>query len=115
MTIAGDAPAILLRERAEDFGFPFRKENALNDRILSAIDDEIAKLREARALLVENASPAARKTTKKDSASSPPAPKRTLSAEARRAIAAAQHRRWAKVKGRKKAATPATRKKAAVK
>jgi hypothetical protein len=80
----------------------------LNDHILNAIDEEIAKLRQARALLADSGSPAAGKRAKKapSAAASRPAPRRTLSAKARRAIAEAQRKRWAKVKSQKKAAAP---------
>jgi hypothetical protein len=77
----------------------------LNDHILNAIDEEIARLRQARAIL--GGVPATtRKTSKKTStsASSEPKPRRKLSAKARNAIAEAQRKRWAKVKSQKKAA-----------
>lgn len=61
----------------------------MNDQILNAIDQEIAKLREARALLAEGTTATAKS-------------RRTLSPKARRAIADAQHKRWAKVKRQKK-------------
>jgi len=74
----------------------------VNDQILNAIDEEIAKLRQARAILAESAplrkSHTAAVTHKK--------PRRKLSAKARKAIADGQHKRWAKVK-RQKAALPA--------
>jgi hypothetical protein len=73
----------------------------LNDQILKAIDEEIARLREARALLAGSGSPAGGSKT---TASGPSTRRRTLSAKARRAIAEAQRRRWAKVKSQKKAA-----------
>ncbi len=81
----------------------------MNDDILNAIDEEIAALRQARDILAQSSTPPARKnraatvTHKK--------PRRQLSAQARKAIADAQHKRWAKVKSQKKAAkTPAARK-----
>ncbi len=67
----------------------------MNDQILNAIDEEIERLRQARAILAESAplrkSPTTAVTHKK--------PRRKLSAKARKAIADAQRRRWAKVKG----------------
>jgi hypothetical protein len=70
------------------------KGTNVNDQILNAIDEEIAKLRQARAILAESApvrkTPTAAVTHKK--------PRRKLSAKARKAIADAQRRRWAKVK-----------------
>jgi hypothetical protein len=75
----------------------------LNDQILNAIDEEILKLRQARAILTESSQ--ARRTSK--SARTSPAPRRTLSAKARRAIADAQRKRWAKVRSQKKSAGPA--------
>ncbi len=80
----------------------------MNDHIiLSAIDEEIARLRQARALLGGVSNPTTRKTAKRASASasSEPKPRRKLSAKARHAIAEAQRKRWAKVKSQKKAAT----------
>lgn len=79
----------------------------MNDHIiLNAIDEEIARLRQARALLGGVGSATTRKTAKKASASasSEPKPRRKLSAKARHAIAEAQRKRWAKVKSQKKAA-----------
>jgi hypothetical protein len=74
----------------------------VNDDILNAIDEEIAALRQARDILAQSSTPSAGKnpaatvTHKK--------PRRKLSAQARKAIADAQHKRWAKVKSQKKAA-----------
>jgi hypothetical protein len=53
--------------------------------LLSSIDSEIARLTQARALLA-------------GISAGPVKPKRTLSAAARKKIAAAQRRRWAAVK-----------------
>jgi hypothetical protein len=78
----------------------------VNDQILNAIDEEIAKLRQARAILAESGRPSAGRTAAKATAAKP-APRRKLSAKARRAIAEAQRKRWAKVKSQKKAVTPA--------
>jgi hypothetical protein len=77
------------------------------DHIWNALDEEIARLRQARALLEGAATGPIRKTAKKTSARaiSEPAPRRTLSAKARHAIAEAQRKRWAKVKAQKSAAT----------
>jgi hypothetical protein len=78
----------------------------LDNHILNAIDEEIARLRQARALLGGVGNATTRKTAKKASASasSEPKPRRKLSAKARQAIADAQRKRWAKVKSQKKAA-----------
>jgi hypothetical protein len=80
----------------------------LNDQILNAIDEEIAKLRQARAILTESSQ--ARPTRKSagtfTSAAANTKPRRILSAKARRAIADAQRKRWAKVRSQKKAASP---------
>jgi hypothetical protein len=72
----------------------------LNDQILQLIDEEIARLQQARALLTESG-PA-------DSASAEPGakPRRQLSPKASRAIAEAQRKRWEKVHSRANAATP---------
>jgi hypothetical protein len=78
------------------------KGTRLNDQILKAIDEEIARLHQARSILAESSTPTGKPGRK---ASAPaPAPRRTLSAKARRAIAEAQRKRWAKVKSQKKAA-----------
>lgn len=74
----------------------------MNDQILNALDEEIARLRQARALLGGVSNATTRKTAKK--ASSERRPRRKLSAKARHAIAEAQRKRWAKVKSQKKAA-----------
>ena len=75
----------------------------MNDHIiLNALDEEIARLRQARALLGGVSNATTRKTVKK--ASSEARPRRKLSAKARNAIAEAQRKRWAKVKSQKKAA-----------
>jgi hypothetical protein len=77
----------------------------VNDQILNAIDQEIARLRQARAVLAGNASPSLRK--KPTAAVTHTKPRRKLSAKARKAIADAQHKRWAKVKSQKKTAAAA--------
>jgi hypothetical protein len=76
------------------------------DHIWNAIDDEIARLRQARILLEGAATGPTRKTAKKTSARaiSNHTPRRPLSAKARNAIAEAQRKRWAKVKALKKSA-----------
>jgi len=63
------------------------------DRILAAIDDEIARLNKVRALLSTSAAAA------KDNTASPGRKRRKLSAAARKRIAEAQRKRWAKQKG----------------
>ena len=85
----------------------------MNDQILNAIDEEIAKLRQARAILTD----AAKTPVNKSATTASPAllPKgktrRKLSAKARKAIADAQRKRWAKVKSQKKAAAAVVAKK----
>jgi hypothetical protein len=78
----------------------------LNDQILNAIDEEIAKLRQARAILTDAAATSVSKSATSASPSLLPKVKtrRKLSAKARKAIADAQHKRWAKVKRAKKPA-----------
>jgi hypothetical protein len=82
------------------------KGTPVYDHIWNALDDEIARLRQARTLLESTATGPIRKKAKKTSARaiSGPAPRRTLSAKARHAIAEAQHKRWARVKALKKSA-----------
>jgi hypothetical protein len=75
----------------------------LNDQILNAIDEELRKLRQVRALLTDSGQP----TPTRKSANTDPKPRRTLSPKARHAIAEAQRKRWAKVKRAKKAAASA--------
>jgi hypothetical protein len=78
----------------------------LNDQILNAIDQEILRLRQARAILTHS-SPA-RPTSKSGKTSAAKTkPRRILSAKARRAIAEAQRKRWAKVRSQRKPAIPA--------
>jgi hypothetical protein len=67
----------------------------VDQRILAAIDEEIAKLQQARALLVGNHEKSVNPVVGKQ--------KRTLSAKARKAIADAQRKRWAKAKSAKAA------------
>ena len=81
----------------------------MNDQILNAIDEEIAALRQARAILAQSGTPSAGKNPAATVTHNKP--RRKLSAQARKAIADAQHKRWAKVKSQKKAAkAPAAKK-----
>jgi hypothetical protein len=73
----------------------------LSDDILNAIDEEIARLQQARAILAGSSKPPAGK--KSSAAVTHDKPRRKLSAKARKAIADAQRKRWAKVKSQKKA------------
>jgi hypothetical protein len=77
------------------------KGTNVNDQILNAIDQEIARLRQARAVLAGGATPSVRK--KPTAAVTHAKARRKLSAKARKAIADAQRKRWAKVKGQKTA------------
>jgi hypothetical protein len=79
----------------------------LIDHILNAIDEEIAKLRQARALLAGHETAGGTASKASSAAASGLKPRRTLSAKARRAIAEAQRKRWAKVKSQRKATAPA--------
>jgi hypothetical protein len=73
------------------------------DTILSQIDQEIARLRQARALLTSLGSGAARATgSKAKRAAAKPRRKRVLSAEARKRIADAQRKRWAAQRAKSK-------------
>ena len=63
------------------------------DRIITQIDAEIGRLKEVRALLATNCSKGASKPARKRS---------RLSAAARKKIADAQRKRWAKQKAAKK-------------
>jgi hypothetical protein len=69
----------------------------LNDDILNAIDQEIARLRQARAILADSSTLSARKNPAA-AAVAHKKPRRKLSARARKAIADAQRKRWAKAK-----------------
>jgi hypothetical protein len=76
----------------------------LSDDILNAIDQEIARLQQARAILAGSSKPpAGKKSTAAAAAVTHNKPRRKLSAKARKAIADAQRKRWAKVKRQKKA------------
>jgi hypothetical protein len=72
----------------------------LNDDILNALDQEIARLRQARAILGDSNTLPARKNPTA-AAVGHKKPRRKLSAQARKAIADAQRKRWAKAKGQK--------------
>ena len=74
------------------------------ENILAEIDAEIASLKQARTLLAKLGSAATKagRTAKKASAKARTPKKRVLSAEARKKIADAQHRRWAKLKAKAK-------------
>jgi len=63
------------------------------DKILAAIDDEIARLNKVRALLSSSAGAA------KQRPAVPGRKRRKLSAAARKKIAEAQRKRWGKQKG----------------
>jgi hypothetical protein len=74
------------------------------ENILAQIDSEIARLKQARALLANigtAATPSGRKATKA-SAKAKPRKKRFLSADARKRIADAQRKRWAAVRAKAK-------------
>jgi hypothetical protein len=74
------------------------------ENILVEIDAEIARLKQARALLagLGTAATQARPKAKKAPAKAKNRKKRVLSAEARKKIADAQHRRWAKLRAKAK-------------
>jgi hypothetical protein len=72
----------------------------LNDDILNALDQEIARLRQARAILAGGSKLSARKNPTA-AAVAHKKPRRKLSAQARKAIADAQRKRWAKAKSQK--------------
>ena len=85
------------------------RKSPVNDQILKALDEEIARLSQARALLGNVSKGTRRKTAGKSSAAavSEPKPRRKLSAKARHAIAEAQRKRWAKVNAQKKSSATA--------
>jgi membrane carboxypeptidase/penicillin-binding protein PbpC len=74
------------------------------ENILAGIDAEIARLQRARALLatLDSVPTKASRKTKKAPAAAKSRKRRVLSAEARKRIADAQHRRWAKLKAKQK-------------
>ena len=65
------------------------------ENILTQIDLEIERLKQARALLANIGTAAATTGRRAGKAAAKPAKKRVLSAEARKRIADAQRRRWA--------------------
>jgi hypothetical protein len=70
--------------------------------ILTALDAEIARLQHARSLIAVSGEPKRRGRPAKSAPSTVPGPKkRKLSSEARKKIAAAQKKRWAKQKAAK--------------
>lgn len=68
----------------------------MNEDILKRIDEEIARLQQARTLLAGGAATTSPIVTPKRGVRK----RRKLSAEARRKIAEAQKRRWAKARGK---------------
>lgn len=72
----------------------------MNDDILNALDQEIARLRQARDILASGSTLPTRKN-RTAAAVAHKKPRRKLSAQARKAIADAQRRRWAKAKSQK--------------
>jgi len=82
----------------------------MNDHILKAIDEEIARLSQARDLLGNASQGTSRKTARKSSPATGPKLRRKLSPKARHAIAEAQRKRWARVKAEKKLTAAAAEK-----
>jgi hypothetical protein len=82
----------------------------MNDHILKAIDEEIARLSQARDLLGNVSEKPSGKTARKSSPATGTKPRRKLSPKARHAIAEAQRKRWAKVNAQKKLAAAAAEK-----
>jgi conjugal transfer/entry exclusion protein len=74
------------------------------ENILAQIDSEIAGLMQARKLLATIGTVSSKTASKaaKATAKAKPRKKRVLSAEARKKIADAQRKRWAKVKAKAK-------------
>jgi hypothetical protein len=73
------------------------------DSILAQIDQEIARLRQARSLLTNLGSAASRAAGRQaKKAAAKPRRKRVLSAEARKRIADAQRKRWAAQRAKSK-------------
>jgi hypothetical protein len=66
--------------------------------ILIALDAEIVRLQQARALIAASSQPARRGRPPKATAAAEAPARRVLSPEARKKIAAAQRKRWAKQK-----------------
>ena len=78
----------------------------MNEQILQALDAEIARLQEARNILA-SALPSSSSGRGRKSAPRAKGTRKELSPQARKAIADAQRKRWAKVKREKKAAAAA--------
>lgn len=78
----------------------------MNEQILEALDAEIARLQEARNIL-GSAVPSTPSGRGRKAAGAAKGTRRELSPEARKAIADAQKKRWAKVRSQKKAASAA--------
>ncbi len=74
------------------------------ENILAQLDSEIARLKQARALLatIGTASTASVRKAGKAAAKGKPRKKRVLSADARKRIADAQRKRWAAVRAKAK-------------
>ncbi len=71
------------------------------DAIIQQIDNEISRLEQAKSILTKGSNgykPAAASRKSAGPAAAAPKVKRVLSVEARRKIAAAQRRRWAKAR-----------------
>ena len=79
----------------------------MNKQILEALDEEIARLHQVRAIL-SGANIMSGRKKKPAMAEAVEKPRRTLSTKARRAIAEAQRRRWERVRSTKKEAAPVT-------
>ena len=78
--------------------------NMAIENILAQIDSEIARLKQARALLatIGTASTTSARKAGKAAAKGKPRKKRVLSADARKRIADAQRKRWAAVRAKAK-------------
>jgi len=74
------------------------------ENILAQIDSEIARLKQARALLASTGTASTKSVRKagKAAAKGKPRKKRVLSADARKRIADAQRKRWAAVRAKAK-------------
>jgi hypothetical protein len=76
--------------------------NVNTKEIITALDAEIARLQHARSVIASSGEPKRRGRPPKSAPSTVPVPKkRTLSTEARKKIAAAQKKRWAKQRAAK--------------
>ena len=76
----------------------------MNHQILNALDEEIERLRQARAILTGTSQARPARKSASTPATANVKPHRIFSEKARRAIADAQRKRWAKVRGEKKPA-----------